>query len=354
MTRVLLYVIAALLFASAAFPQHKPLQVYSIDVEGGQATLVVSPSGESLLIDTGWSDFSGRDADRIVAAAKAAGISQLNYLLITHYHRDHVGGVPQLAQRMKIGTFVDHGPNQEDSDVTREDYAAYEKVLPGHKHHVVKPGDHIKIKGIKVQVLTAAGDHIAKHLQGAGQPNPNCASEPKLEADQSENARSLGVMITYGKFRMLDLGDLTKDKELELACPNNLIGTVSLFIVTHHGSNQSNTKALVSAIHPEAAIMNNGAHKGASTDAWRIVHDVVDSQVSRGNVRIIGQEHLWQLHHADDNPQGDNVEADFIANPQETSDGGYELKALANPDGTFLIINTRNELRKSYGAGTGF
>jgi glyoxylase-like metal-dependent hydrolase (beta-lactamase superfamily II) len=139
-----------------ALSQSKPLQIYSIDVEGGQSTLVVSPSGESLLIDTGWSDFNGRDADRIVAAAKSAGISELDYVLITHYHRDHVGGVRQLAERMRIGTFIDHGPNQEDSDDPRQDYAAYEKVLPGHKHLVVKPGDHVPIKGIDVLVLTAA------------------------------------------------------------------------------------------------------------------------------------------------------------------------------------------------------
>jgi hypothetical protein len=129
---------------------------------------------------------------------------------------------------------------------------------------------------------------------------------------------------------------------------------VSLFIVTHHGFNQSNAKALVAAIRPEAAIMNNGAHKGASPDAWRVVHDAVDAPVSRGKVRIVGQEHLWQLHHADDNPQGDNVGADFIANPQETSDGGYEIRALANADGTFLIINTSNQSRQEYGPGTGF
>src|SRR5690242_21711500 len=94
--------------------------------------------------------------------SKAAGLKQLDYVLITHYHRDHAGGVPQLADRMKIGTFVDHGPNQEDSDVTRQDYAAYEKVVPGHKHLVVNPGDRLPIKGIDVPVLTAAGNHISK------------------------------------------------------------------------------------------------------------------------------------------------------------------------------------------------
>ena len=334
MNRILLSV---LLLVGVAYSQPKPLQVYAIDVEGGQSTLIVSPSGQSLLIDTGWSGFNGRDADRIVAASKSAGIKQLDYVLITHYHRDHVGGVPQLAERMKIGTFIDHGPNQEDSDVTREDYAAYEKVVAGHKHLVVRPGDRLPIKGIKVLVLTAAGAHIAKTLHGAGQPNPNCASEPKPEADATENARSLGVLLTYGKFRMLDLGDLTKDKELELACPRNLIGTVNLFIVTHHGFDQSNAKALVAAIHPEAAIMDNGAHKGASPEAWQTVRDVV------------GPDRLWQLHYAVDGGSTHNVDEKYIANPENSHDAARQIRALANADGTFLIINSRNNTQTKYG-----
>jgi competence protein ComEC len=333
-------ILAALVHTAAA--AGKPLQVYAIDVEGGQSTLVVSPSGQSLLIDTGWSGFNGRDAERIVAAAKAAGLKQLDYVLITHYHRDHVGGVPQLSDRMKIGTFVDHGPNQEDSDVTRQDYAAYEKVVTGHKHLVVKPGDRLPIKGIDVLVLTAAGDHISKALPGAGQPNPNCGNEPKPAADVTENARSLGVLITYRKFRMLDLGDLTKDKELEIACPVNLIGTVNLFIVTHHGFDESNANALVTAINSQAAIMNNGAHKGASPDAWQVVHDAV------------GPDHLWQLHYAVDGGTEHNVDVKFIANPEnkDKKDRGNYLKVLAYPDAAFEIVNSGNNLHWEFGGFT--
>jgi competence protein ComEC len=332
---ILPYVILASALAPFGFAADKPLQIYSIDVEGGQSTLVVSPSGESLLIDTGWSDFNGRDADRIAAAGKAAGVGQLDYELITHYHRDHVGGVPQLAERMKIGTFIDHGPNMEDSDLTREDYAAYEKVVAGHKHLVVKPLDRVPIKGLDVLVLTAAGDHITTPLPGAGQPNSACASEPKPTVDTTENARSLGVLITYGKFRMLDLGDLTKDKELELACPRNLIGTVSLFMVTHHGLNQSNARALVSAIHPEAAIMNNGGHKGASPDAWQIVHDVVGTN-------------LWQLHYAVEGGPEHNTKDAHIANPDEKNDAGYFISVKGDSDGSFSVRNARNGAIQSY------
>ncbi len=190
----------------------KPMQIYFIDVEGGQSTLIVSPSGQSLLIDAGWAGYEGRDADRILAAAHDAGIKQLDYVLITHYHRDHVGGVPQLAEGIKIGTFIDHGPNTEDTEASRADYAAYQKAIEGHAHVVVKPGLGIPIKGLRVQVLTAAGEHITSPLPGMGEANPNCKAEPVPADDPTENAKSLGVLISYGHFRFLDLGDLTKKK----------------------------------------------------------------------------------------------------------------------------------------------
>jgi beta-lactamase superfamily II metal-dependent hydrolase len=319
-----------------ASSESKPLQVYSIDVEGGQSTLIVSPSGQSLLFDTGWPGFNGRDADRIVAATKAAGLKQIDYVLITHFHRDHVGGVPQLVDRMKIGTFIDHGPNLEDSDVTRQDYAAYEKVLRGHKHMVVKPGDHIPIEGLDVLVLTGAGDHIQKALPGAGQPNPACADQPKPPTDTTENARSLGTLITYGKFRMLDVGDLTKDKELELMCPNNLIGTVDLFIVSHHGWSQSNSNAFVSAIHPQAAIMNNGARKGGSPDVWTVVNNVE------------GPDRFWQLHYSVEGGSEHNVPEKFIANPDEKNDAGHDIRVRAFSDGKFEVWNSRNNNHVTY------
>src|SRR5579863_3423807 len=192
--------------SAAATTNPKPLQIYFIDVEGGQATLVVSPSGQSLLIDTGWPGYEGRDADRILAAVHQAGLTQIDYVLITHYHRDHVGGVPQLVDGIKVGTFVDHGPNLEDSEVTRTDYAAYEKAIAGHPRVTVKPGWGLPLKGIEVRVLTAAGEHITAPLPGAGEANKYCAAEPVASADDTENARSIGVLITYGHFRFLDLG----------------------------------------------------------------------------------------------------------------------------------------------------
>src|SRR5437660_10929944 len=158
-----------------------------------------------MLIDTGRPNFNGRDAERIARAAKAAKIKQIDYVLITHYHRDHVGGVTQLAERMKIVTFVDHGPNLEDSDAAREDYAAYEKVVAKARRIMVRAGDGIPIKGLTVRVLTAAGEHIADPLPGAGEANMYCDSEPDAPLEPSENARSLGGAVSYWNGPILEL-----------------------------------------------------------------------------------------------------------------------------------------------------
>jgi competence protein ComEC len=313
----------------------KPLEIYFIDVEGGQATLIVDPRGASLLVDTGWAGFDGRDAGRILAAAKTAGLKRIDYVLITHYHRDHVGGVPELARQIKIGTFVDHGPNMENSDDSRKLYSGYEKAIGQSKHLVVKPGDRLPFKGIKVQILTAAGEHISSPLPGANQPNPVCASEPEAETDLTENARSLGILISYGQFRFIDLGDLTKRKERELACPNNLVGTVDLYLTTHHGLYQSNAKAIVEALHPRVAIMNNGPHKGGSKEAWETVRNSP------------GLEDLWQLHYAMGSDREHNVPEMFIANPSENCEGKY-IKVTAGQDGSFTVSNSRNDYQKTY------
>jgi competence protein ComEC len=321
--------------SNAAADIAKPLQIYFIDVEGGQATLIVSPSGQSVLIDAGWPGYEGRDADRIMAAAHQAGIKQLDYVVITHYHRDHVGGLPQLLDGIKVGTFIDHGPNMEDSTVTRTDYAAYEKAITGHAHVVVKPGWGLPIKDIQVRVLASAGAHMGFPLPGAGELNPYCAKEPAAPEDATENARSVGVLVTYGKFRFLDLGDLTKKKELELACPNNLIGTVDLFLVTHHGADLSNPKALDWALHPRVAVIDNGPRKGASPAAWQIVHDSPDL------------EDMWQLHYAAESDHDHNVAEERIANVKENCEG-KSISVIAQADGSFTVTNNRTGVTKSY------
>ena len=327
---------AFLLLVLGASAQAAPkLQIYFIDVEGGQATLFVSPSGESMLVDSGWPDAGGRDAARIVAAAKLAGVKQIDYLVITHYHMDHVGGVPQLAARIPIRTFIDHGPSVEHGAEADQLVAAYTKAREKGQHLVVKPGDLIPIHGFRVQVLTAAGDEIAQPLPGAGAPNPLCAGAKQRETDPSENARSVGLLITYAKFSMVDLGDLTWNKELGLACPDNKIGTVEVYLSTHHGLDQSGAPPLVHALHPLVAIMNNGARKGGSAEAWETVHGSP------------GLEDLWQLHYALESGKAHNAPEAFIANPEEHCQGNW-IKLEAAPDGRFTVSNGRNGNTKTY------
>ena len=311
------------------------LRIYAIDVEGGQSTLLVSPSGESLLVDTGWPGNNGRDADRIQAAMKDAGITRIDHLLITHFHVDHVGGVPNLAARVPVGEFLDHGENREDSDITRHDYAAYLKAIEGKPRRIVHPGDTISIAGLSTIVLTADGEHIAAIPGIKPTPNPYCATEPKWDLDETENPRSTGVLVTFGKFRFLDLGDLTKAKEIPLVCPENLIGTVDLYLVNHHGFNLSNAKAFVDAIHPRVAIMDNGAHKAGSPEAWQTVHESP------------GLEDLYMLHTAEGSDASHNSADALIANVKGGADGSW-IKVVAMRDGSFQVTNARTGQTKVY------
>jgi len=330
-------------FATPPAISTKPLQIYFVDVEGGQSTLFVTPAGKSLLIDTGWPDNNGRDADRIVAAAKLAGISKIDFVLLTHYHTDHAGGVPQLAARIPIGTFIDHGVNRERTDgppdgPTEQAWQAYQAVLAQYhnKRIIAKPGEILPIPGIHAEVISADGTLIEKPLPGAGEENAVCKDATQPAADHTENARSLGVLITFGKLRILDLGDLTKDKEWELMCPVNKLGKIDIFVVSHHGWLQSDSPELVDAIAPRVAIMDNGAKKGGSPS----VLDTIQKSP--------GLENLWQLHYSDEGGEAHNVAAAYIANLSETEDAGSYIKLTAFPDGRFKVYNERTKATKDY------
>jgi beta-lactamase superfamily II metal-dependent hydrolase len=323
------------LATAQAQPASKNLQIYAIDVEGGQATLLVSPSGHSLLVDTGWPGNNGRDAQRIQAAMKDAGITMIDKVLITHFHVDHVGGVPNLVEHIKVGEFLDHGENREDSDITRHDYAAYVKAIGSTPRSTVHPGDTIDIPGLGIVVVAADGEHI-KAIPGIEpEANPYCVTEPKWELDTTENPRSVGILVRFGKFSFLDLGDLTKAKEIPLVCPDNLIGQVDLFLVNHHGSNLSNSKAFVDAIRPRVAIMDNGAHKAGSPEAWQTVRESP------------GLADLYMLHTAEGSDAAHNSSDPLIANLKSGPDGAY-FKVVAHPDGTFSVTNSRTGQAKTY------
>jgi competence protein ComEC len=269
----------------------RTFDTYIIDVEGGEATLFVSPTGESLLVDTGWPGFEGRDADRIVAAARQAGIKQINYLVVTHYHADHAGGTVQLAARFPILHFVDRGSNVSPDE--REDYQAYSAVRAVRRGTEVKPGDMVPLGGVSVRVIAAGGSVLRTPLRGQGFSNPFCATfkphgpEITSRAADGGDSRSVSLFLTFGKFRTIIMGDLTWNKEFELMCPRNPVGEVDVYLVSHHGSDTSGSAALVHALRPRVAIMNNGPSKGGAIQTFQIL---------RG---ASGLMDLWQNHYFD-------------------------------------------------------
>jgi competence protein ComEC len=323
---------------SQATAPGKALEIYFVDVEGGQATLLVTPEGQSLLIDTGWPGNAGRDADRIVAAAKQAGLSKIDFGLLTHYHVDHAGGVSQLLAKIPVGAFIDHGANREPGNQeTEQSWEGYQKAVADHgvKRIIAKVGDILPIQGFRAQVVSSDGELLQKPLPEAGAQNLACATTERRPADQTENARSLGTMITFGKVRILDLGDLTWDKELELVCPVNKLGAVDIFIVSHHGWLQSNSPALLAAISPRIAIMDNGPDKGGSPSSWDTI---------RNSPKL---EDLWQLHFSNEGGATHNSVEFFIANVRGPDAGNY-LKLSVWADGNLEVYNSRTRTTKHY------
>ena len=313
----------------------KPLEIYFVDLEGGQATLFVTPSGESMLIDTGNPGLGDRDANRVLATIKQAGLTKLDFLLVTHYHSDHVGNAAAIAVKIPIGTFIDHGESVETDAAAKALYADYLKGRASGRHLVAKPGDKVPIRDLDVTIVTAGGEHITRPLAGPALPNPDCAAFKPKDPDPSENARSVGSMIVFGRFRMVDLGDLTWNKEQELVCPGNLLGTVDLYLTTHHGLAQSNAPVIVRAVQPRVAIMNNGPTKGGATESIETVRSSP------------GLEDLWQLHYSIDAGPA-NMPEPMIANLDESA--AHYLKVSAQRDGTFTVTNSRTNETRSYKA----
>jgi competence protein ComEC len=331
----LLWMAVFLIATASLLPAAKNLEIYFIDVEGGQATLMTSPGGESLLVDAGWGGFNRRDAERIAAAAKKAGVNHIDYFVATHFHADHVGGVTQLSEKLPIRNFIDHGTSVETAKPAEILFMTSAAAREKGKHTTVKPGDTIPVKGLDVHVVSAAGETLAAPLPGAGQPNPACASFQKMDTDQTENAQSVGFIVQFGNFRLADLGDLTWNKEYELVCPNNKLGPVDAFIVSHHGTSSSNSPQLLRALAPRAAIMENGAKKGGSVEVWQTLHDTPRLQ------------DVWQLHFAVPGGKDHNAADSFIANVDEACEGKW-LHMTAMKDGSFTIENSRNKHQKTY------
>jgi beta-lactamase superfamily II metal-dependent hydrolase len=328
------------LLTTAATSATRSLEIYFIDVEGGQSTLMVTPAGESLLIDAGYGQRGGRDPDRIMAAVHDAGIERIDYLLVTHFHNDHVGGIPDLAAQIPIGTFIDYGEPLGSDRMATNGFRTYEPVRAEHPLLQPMPGDHLPLTGIETEVVSAGGELISKPLHGAGRKNAACVRVEDHVEDGTENYRSIGVMFRFGAFRFLDLGDLSGNTLTRLACPIDMLGPVSVYLVAHHGDYDTNVPALYAALRPRAAIMNNGLRKGGSPDAFKTLR-----RTSGPN----GWEmDLWQLHWSA-NDHALNTPRAFIANLDD-GETGHWLKLTANEDGSFAITNSRTGEIKKYAA----
>jgi beta-lactamase superfamily II metal-dependent hydrolase len=356
---VLLVAIAPLHAQSAAqkAQSQRTLDIYFIDTEGGQATLFVTPSGETMLVDTGFAGNQGmpdanatnangapvtRDADRIGAVLKKAGVTVLDWMVISHYHGDHVGNAAELAHRLPIRHFIDHGPFSVELQPNRSAaFVAYMEVRDKGRAIVAKPGDKIPVGGLDVQVVSSEGELITASLQGApgaGLPNPLCREAKLKEQDPTpENFESVGIAVRYGNFRLLDLGDLTWNQEHGLACPNNLLGTFDVFHTTRHGDPHAGAPQLVHAIRARVAVMNNGERKGGDPSYWQIVHEAP------------GLVDFWQLHRSAAGGTEHNSPEQFLANVNEV-DHGHNLKMSVRADGNFSMTNERNGFMREYPA----
>src|ERR1700687_2305165 len=346
----------------------KTLDIYVVDVEGGNPPLFVAPSGESVLIDTGnGGTAAARDAGRIMPAVKEAGLTQIDNLITTHWHGDHFGGMAELAGHIPIRNFIDHGPNvQPNAAADSFLQTTYPEIYSKAKHTVARPGDKLSVSGLDWRLVSSAGEVIKAPLPGTGGPNPYCADfKPKDKNDDGgvENTMSVGSVITFGKFRMAYLGELTWNKEFDLMCPINRVGTVDLWVVSHHGQPMSNSEVLVHAIQPRVSILNNGTRKGGQPSAMKIIYSTP------------GLEDLWQLHFSLLSGQEYTAPGMFIANtiddqqdvmpvapmtPPQPGPGAppppahtgtaYWVKVSAQMDGSFTVTNARNGFSKTYKA----
>jgi beta-lactamase superfamily II metal-dependent hydrolase len=314
------------------------LEIYWIDAEGGAATLIVSPSGESMLVDTANKTPDDRDAKRIFAAAQQAGLKKIDILLTTHFHSDHIGAMPALVKLIPIGMYLDHGESVEmNRPQVAAAYKAYVEQSAG-RRRILKAGDQIPLKGVDVQVIMSAGQAITKPLKGAGAPNPACTDFKAHGVEQDpDNDQSVGFVLQFGKFRFIDMGDLTWNYEQKLVCPANLIGTVDVFQTTHHGLDRSNSPQFVWAIHPKIAVMNNGPRKGGPASVFDVLRNSP------------GLEDIWQGHLALSTPKEVNTDEKMIANLEPSAEcKGNWLKLSVDPKGRYTMTNPRNGFSKTY------
>jgi beta-lactamase superfamily II metal-dependent hydrolase len=326
MKQKLSVVLAALVFLCAPKGQAAPktLDIYFIDVEGGAATLIVTPAGESLLIDSG--NPGERDAGRIAhVALDVAGLKQIDHYITTHWHTDHVGGIGPLAQLIPVKHYYDHGiPATLTSDITSSLIDIYRKTSEG-KSVALKPGDEIKLQTpkafppLRLRVLAANGIVLGEQ-PGAPQIQPCGPNFQAAAEDKSDNVNSVGVVLSFGRFRFFDGGDLTWNIENRLVCPKNLVGVVEVYQADHHGLDLSNNPALIEALKPRVAIIDNGPRKGGEARTFATLKNAA------------GIEAIYQLHRNVRTTEKDNAPPAFVANDEEDCKGEF-IKLSVAPNG---------------------
>jgi beta-lactamase superfamily II metal-dependent hydrolase len=323
--------------ARGAPPRSGTLDIYWIDVEGGASTLIVTPAGESVLMDAGFAGFNDRDAARIEQIVrKEAKLQQLDYVLVSHFHGDHAGGLGALAKRVKIGAFVDHGDSVEGQSGAGGPVWHEYGQLAGTRRRTMKPGERLALKGVELVIVAGHGQVLSAPL-GDSQPNQSCESFKPQAEDRGENGMSLGYLLRHGKFEFVNLGDLSWNFQHRLACPVNLLGRVDLFQVTHHGVRDDVLPQQMWAMAPTVAVMNNGPTKGAGAVAVETV------------LKSPGLEDLWSLHRAVNNDAAHNAREQLTANlgPTESCAGAW-IRARVDAAGTYTLTNSRNGFSRTY------
>jgi beta-lactamase superfamily II metal-dependent hydrolase len=335
--RILLPCLALILAFASPARAAATLDIYVIDVEGGKAMIVQNPSGQSMLIDGGMAN--DRDLKRVATVADALGIKQFDVMLITHYDVDHVANIPPIFAKYPAKLLVDHGPllpNPKLAAGNRKAADAYVAFLPGKKRLSVKPGDVLPFKDVTITVVVSNEQPIAKPLPGAGKANAACPATLPEAIRGDDNAASIGALWQFGKFRMGDFGDLLQWAEMRLMCPVNPVGTVDLYMVNHHGLVASNSPALVHALAPKVAVVNNGERKGISPEVAKTL---------RGSPGI---QDIWQAHYSLTAGAELNAPEQFIANMKAQECQGFSIKISASRDGSFTVTNARNKFSKTY------